>query len=269
VAAIFRSDLSLVISEAEMELLTTFYQVPRAILVSCPFLLEPNTGKISSFGERAHFISLGNFRHAPNWDAVLQLKEEIWRLIRKALPDVELHLYGAYPPPKATKLHQPQDGFLVKGWAPDARKVMAEARVCLAPLRFGAGLKGKLTEAMLCGTPSVTTEVGAEGIQGSMLWPGAVVDDAENFARKAVLLYTQEREWVASQERGGDLLRARFNRQKIGERVMDQVQEGLENLETYRAGNFVGSMLQHQSMKATQYLSQWIEAKNKNGEGAS
>ena len=262
VAAIFRCDLSLVISEVEQELLISQYQVPAGLLVFCPFLLRPDQEPIPTFHEREHMISIGNFRHAPNWDAVLQLKQEIWPLIRKELPETELHVYGAYPPPKAAQLHAPQDGFLVKGWAVDAREVMRQSRLCLAPLRFGAGLKGKLTEAMLCGTPSVTTSVGAEGIQGGYSWPGMIADDPVDFAKQAVALYSDEPEWKGHQVKAECILKKRFYREEIGQRVFSQVESGLKNLEAHRRKNFIGQMLQHQSLKATQYLSQWIEAKN-------
>jgi len=268
VAAIFRCDLSLVISEAEQELLVKQYQVPPELLIWCPFLLAPYEKPIRAFHEREHFISIGNFRHAPNWDAVLQLKQEIWPRIRKDLPKdtkVELHVYGAYPPPKAAQLHAPKDGFLIKGWATDAREVMSQARLCLAPLRFGAGLKGKLTEAMLCGTPSITTSVGAEGMAGTLPWPGEIADEPESFAKQAAALYSDESEWQLRQARGTDLLKQRFQRAEIGDRVFSQVESCLEKLESHRKKNFIGQMLQHQTIKATQYLSQWIEAKNQRG----
>ena len=261
VAAIFRCDLSLVISEVEMELLVSQYQTPEEILIWCPFLLADMPKEVPSFEERQHFISIGNFRHAPNWDAVLWLKKEIWPLVSQELPKAELHIYGAYPPPKAVQLNAPQERFLVKGWASDAREVMSHARLCLAPLRFGAGLKGKLTEAMLCGTPSVTSSVGAEGIQGTFAWPGALADDAENFAKKAVAIYSDAQEWTLRQTRAGDLLEKRFDRKEITERVLSRVESCYDDLQAHRSRNFIGQMLQHQTMKATQYMSQWIEAK--------
>ena len=262
VASIFRCDLTLVVSEFEQDLLMTRYQVPGELLIGCPFLLEPYQKQIPDFDEREHFLSIGNFRHAPNWDAVLWLKQKIWPLIRQGLPDAELHVYGAYPPPKASELHKPSEGFLVKGWASDAREVMSRSRLCLAPLRFGAGLKGKLTEAMLCGTPSITTPVGAEGIQGPLPWPGAVAEDAESFAKNAIALYGDEKEWRLRQEWGRDILEQRFSKEEIGGRVLRQIESCLKDKETHRRKNFIGQMLQHQSMRATQYMSQWIEAKN-------
>lgn len=262
VAAIFRSDLSLVISDAELKTLTVQYQVPQSLLVHCPFILEPNEELIPSYEQRSHFISIGNFRHAPNWDAVLRLKQEIWPLIRDKLPKAELHIYGAYPPPKATQLHNPKQGFLVKGWAPDAREVMSASRVCLAPLRFGAGLKGKLTEAMLCGTPSITTNIGAEGIQGECPWPGAIENEDYAFARAAVEIYQNSQKWHHAQNCSERILTERFDRSEIEAHLIQRVEHCLENLEEHRRGNFIGTMLQHQTMKATQYMSQWIEAKN-------
>lgn len=263
VAAIFRCDLTLVISAVEMELLQGRYAVPSSLLVYCPFMLEPLDEPVPTYGEREHFLSIGNFRHAPNWDAVLQLKEHVWPQIRAQLPEVELHIYGAYPPPKAVQLHNEKEGFLVKGWAEEASAVMSQARVCLAPLRFGAGLKGKLAEAMICGTPSVTTPAGAEGMQGALEWPGVVTEDWGRFSQAAVSLYSEQEKWEEMQERGQRILEQRFQREVIVQRVGDRVGPLLHDLRVHREQNFIGAMLQHQSMKATQYMSQWIEEKNK------
>ncbi|MGJ8676062.1 MAG: glycosyltransferase [Akkermansiaceae bacterium] len=267
-AAVFRSDLSLVISEVELELLTSKYQVPDDLLQYWPLVLEPrDQASMPSlpYEERNHFITIGNFRHEPNWDAVLWLKQEIWPLIRKSLPKAELHIYGAYPPPKATQLHNAKEGFLIKGWAEDSQEVMAKARVCLAPLRFGAGIKGKLIEAMLCKTPSVTTNIGAEGIQGiSPLqpWPGAVTNTAYEFAQQAIDLYTDAEQWQKMQHAGEHILEHRFNAQERNAALIQTVDVRLENIHAHREKNFIGSMLLHHTMKSTQYMSQWIEAKN-------
>lgn len=277
VASIFRCDLTLVISEAEYALLESVYEVPRRLMVYCPFLLSPYEERRPTFEERAHFISIGNFRHAPNWDAVLQLKQGIWADIRRALPKAELHVYGAYVPPKAMQLHNEREGFLVKGWAHDAREVIAGARVLLAPLRFGAGLKGKLTEAMLCGTPSITTAVGVEGIlppigeqqEGHLDWSGVVVEEVrsetqrQEFVAGAVALYQNATRWEKCQRNGEQILAQRFDPPEIRARVQSAVLAVMHDLAGHRAQNFIGAMLQHQSMKATQYMAQWIEEKNR------
>jgi hypothetical protein len=267
VASILRSDLTLMISSYEIDLLTLHFNVPAQLLLHLPFMLTPAPTQQAceetpSFGQRQHFITIGNFRHAPNWDSVLYLKEKIWPLIRKQLPTTELHIYGAYPPPKATALHNPTQGFLVKGWAKDAQQVMRNARLCLAPLRFGAGLKGKLCEAMQCGTPSITTHIGAEAMSAEFSWPGIIEDTPKAFAEAAVSLYQAQPHWEVCQAQGFEILNALYDSKTLGKRFISRLESLQANLSSERQKNFIGAMLRHHSMKSTQYMSQWIEVKN-------
>lgn len=281
IAAIFRCDLSLIISAFEYELLQNHYQVPKHILHHCPFMLNLDDPKrpTAGYAQRQHFMCIGNFRHEPNWDAVLWLKQSIWPLIRQQLPQAELHVYGAYPPPKATQLHNPKQGFLVKGWAEDAQLVMTQAKVCLAPLRFGAGLKGKLIEAMLCETPSVTTSIGNEGMAGlsnnlaqkELEWPGYVVkfdvkqqeQTAFDFAQQAVSLYRDEKAWINAQKQCDSWLIQHFDMTPLQASLLKRIKQIQNMLGKHRSQNFVGQMLQHHHLKSTQYMAQWIEAKNR------
>ena len=102
VAAIYRCDLTIMISPVEIALLVEHYQVPASHLCYLPFLYDEEALSQPSlpYAQRNHFIAIGNFRHAPNWDSVLWLKQQIWPQIRKVLPQAELHIYGAYPPKK-------------------------------------------------------------------------------------------------------------------------------------------------------------------------
>lgn len=263
VAAILRCDLSLIISPVEYELLQSEFGVNQNLLLQLPFMLELFEQPSPNFDDRAHFMSIGNFRHAPNWDAVLWLKQQIWPLIRKQLPQAQLHVYGAYPPPKATQLHDQSQGFLVKGWALDANEVMQQARVCVAPLRFGAGIKGKLAEAMINGTPNVTTTVGAEAMACGLEWPGLIADDAQQFADFAVKLYQDQQLWHDCQQNGFKIIEKGYNHQQLAAKLIDVVNHQLANLKQIRDQNFTGAMLRHHHHKSTQYMSQWIEAKNK------
>jgi glycosyltransferase involved in cell wall biosynthesis len=270
VAAIYRCDLAFVISSYEMQLLQQHYNIPANLLCYCPFWQDGPYAQVPALADRAHFISIGNFRHAPNWQAVLWLKQQIWPLIRKQLPKAELHIYGAYPPPKATALHNAREGFLVKGWAEDAVAVMQQARLCLAPLQFGAGLKGKLLEAMQCGTPSITTSVGAEGMsikENSSDWPGAIADNADAFAAAACALYQDESAWQAAQQRGYRILTECFSEDQA-KQVWQQLQQLLDESaaarSTRRHTNFTGQMLQSHAYRSTRYMGQWIAAKNRN-----
>ncbi|WP_027856537.1 glycosyltransferase [Marinobacterium jannaschii] len=267
VAAILRCDLTLMISSTEIELLTRQFKVDPALLHHLTFMLpaldEDQRNQWPAFSERKHFVTIGNFRHAPNWDSVLYLKQTIWPLIRKRLPEAQMHIYGAYPPKKATQLDNPRERFRVLGWAEDAEAVMRNARLCLAPLRFGAGIKGKLVEAMLCGTPSVTTSVGAEAMHGTLPWNGVVADEPQQIADAAVALYQDQALWQQSQAYADAILQQFYDGESQGRALLARIDLLLNNLQQHRLNNFTGQMLRHHSMKSTQYMSQWIEAKNR------
>lgn len=264
VAAIYRCDLTLIISDYEKQLLETEFGVSPDLLLHLPFMLD--TSKLKqprpAFEERQHFVTIGNFRHAPNWDAVLQLKQ-LWPKIRKQLPDAELHVYGAYPPKKATDLHQPKSGFLVKGWAEDANEVVRDARVMLAPLRFGAGIKGKLVEAMLNGTPSVTTPIGAEAMHGELPWNGLIANDDTGFINGAVELYQNPELWQQSQQNGDAIIQQRYPAQPLQTKLLARIETLHNRLAEHRLNNFTGAMLRHHHQRSTQFMSQWIETKTK------
>ncbi len=265
IAAIFRCDVSLMISHFEIDFLMRYFSVPAELLLYCPFLLDmPDTKKWQNFEQREHFVSIGNFLHAPNWDAVQWLKQSIWPAIRTQLPQAQLHIYGAYTPQKARELHNEREGFLVQGWAEDALAVMRSARVCLAPLRFGAGIKGKLADAMLTGTPSITTSIGAEAMHDNLPWCGLVADDAQAFADAAVNLYQNETLWLQSQQAGADILQRCFNKTEYGAALIAQLEQANEQIGQRRLQNMVGRMLRHHQHKSTHYMARWIEEKNRN-----
>lgn len=264
IASIYRSDLTLLISDYEMALLMEKFSISPSLLHFTPFMFDEShmANPVPAFDQRTHFISIGNFRHAPNWDAVLWLKETIWPLIRNALPEAELHIYGSYPPKKATALHKPTEGFHLMGWAPDAMEVMKMARVSLAPLRYGAGIKGKLADAMLAGTPSITTSVGAEAMHGELDWCGTIEDEPEAFVEAAIAIYRDQQLWHTAQQRGFEIVRQRFNKDKNGAALIKRINEMRERLASDRQENFIGTMLRHHHHRSTEFMSRWIELKN-------
>jgi len=264
IAAMHRSDLSILVSDYEIELLQTQFAISADIIHLCPFMFEPHQACVSSpaFEQRAGFICIGNFRHAPNWDAVLWLKQQIWPFIRARLPDVSVHIYGAYTPPKALALHDPDNGFHVLGRAEQLDAVMQQARVNLAPLRFGAGIKTKLADAMLHGTPSVTTSIGAEGMHRGLPWAGTVADDAKTFADAAVALYLDAAQWQQARKNGFDIVSHVFNAGSNGDALIARLLHLKENLAAHRQRQFTGLMLRHHHQRSTEFMSRWIEAKN-------
>lgn len=267
IASIYRSDLTLIISEAEMALLETTFKVPRSLLVYLPFMMDglpnKNIQLLPKFEGRNHFITIGNFLHEPNYNAVLYLKETIWPLIRKLLPKAELHIYGAYASEKVNQLHNEKQGFLVKGFTEDVDAVMQIAKVCLAPIRFGAGLKGKLMDAMKNGTPCVTSTIGAEGMFGNMEANGFIEDNPGVFVNKAIVLFEEETIWKAKQNNGFQIINERFNKNGHQNNFSDQINEIKDHLQKHRLNNFTGQMLQHHTLQSTKFMSKWIEEKNK------
>lgn len=268
VASILRCDLSLMISEYEMDVLQRHFKVDASLLLYLPFMIDAKPlPDLPSYAERENFVCIGNFRHAPNWNSVLWLNSEIWPLIRQKMPAAQMHVYGAYPPKKAMALHNPKKGFHVLGWADDALSVLSEAKICLAPLRFGAGIKGKFADAMLAGTPSVTTPVGAESMclerDGQALWAGCIGDSAQAIAAAAVELYENEGEWLDAQRLGCEILRERFNKARYEAELVERIAVLSAEIERHRHNNFTGAMLRHHHHRSTKFMSQWIEVKGR------
>ena len=267
IASIYRSDISLIISETEMKILQNQFKVDESLLCYLPFMLDEiskeDVETLPSFNQRNHFITIGNFLHEPNYNAVMYLKESIWPLIKKKLPKAEMHIYGSYASQKVNQLNNPKEQFFIKGFASDVNEVMQQAKVCLAPIRFGAGLKGKLIDAMQNGTPCVTTTVGAEGMFGELNANGFIEDNPEEFANKAVQLFNDEILWKERQSNGFEVINKRFNKEAFQQKLLSKIQDTIKQLNENRLHNFIGSMLQHQTMQSTKFMSKWIEEKNK------
>lgn len=263
-ASILRCDLSLIISEYEMELLQNTFKISSELLYYLPFLVETVSDKttIPSFEERQNFLAIGNLLHAPNVDSVFQLKE-IWPEIKKQLPQAELHIYGAYAPQQILQLHNKKEGFIIKGWTDNVENVMKTYILQLSPLRFGAGLKGKLLDAMRFGLPSVTTEIGVEGMHGKLSFGGNSTTSTEDFINASVKLYSEEKFWNQAQQNGFEIINNRFQKNLFSEDFKKQIRTLSENLEKHRQENFMGQILRHHTLQSTKYLSRWIEAKNK------
>ncbi len=265
IASIYRCDLSLIISSFELELLTEVLKIDKSLLLLLPFMIDEIQENIQwpTYDQRTDFLFIGGGKHAPNVDAILHLKNNIWPLIRQQLPNAKLNVYGAYLPQQVLEMHNTKEGFWVQGRAEDVQIVMQQARVCLVPLRFGAGIKGKLLEAMRNGTPSVTTSIGAEGMQGILDWNGFIENSPADFANAAVRLYTDATTWQTAQEQGKTLVNTLFSKNSLETLLVSKLDDLQMNLSNHRKQNFIGALLQHQTLSATKYMGKWIEEKNK------
>lgn len=264
IASIYRSDLTLLISTTESELLKTVFQIPEGLLLTLPFMLEAvankNNQELPSFEERKDFLFIGNGKHAPNIDAITYLKATIWPLIRKKSPQSSLNIYGAYLPQQITEMHKPNEGFYVHGWLENLDITLQQTRINLAPIRFGAGLKGKVIDGMRNGTPTITTTIGVEGISDFL----NIYDDPSVFAQKAMLLYSNKTSWLKAQDGQFKILAAQFAKEKLVPSLFHKIDRLEESLKEHRNKNFIGVLLQHQTMASTKFMSKWIAEKNKN-----
>lgn len=262
IASILRCDLSLIISEFEYQLLTDKFNINPDILFYIPFLTEKIVKNKTDFEDRKHFVSIGNFLHEPNWQTVLKLRS-IWKNIRKELPEAELHIYGAYATEKVFQLDNEKEGFLVKGRAENVEKIFNQYRVLLAPIPFGAGLKGKLWESMQFGLPNVTSSVGAEAMHKDSPWNGFVEDSDEVFVEKSIGLYKNESVWNQANENAYQILKQNFDKKLYVNQFWETISKIENNLENHRAENYLGKILQQHQLNSTKYMSRWIEEKNR------
>ena len=262
IASILRCDLTLMVSEFEMDLLHIHFKIDKELLFYLPLFSEQLDDN-PSFENRADFVFIGNFLHEPNLDCVCYLANTIWPSLHLKLPEAKLFVYGAYPNDKVMQLNNSRINFQILGRAEDAAEVIKNARVMLAPLRFGAGIKGKLLEAMQCGTPSVTSSIGAEAMAGDLEWNGFIMDDSNEFVASAIALYLDVSLWEKSQKKGYNILEKRYQKASFESEFINRVYSLKENLKQHRNANFMGSILQFHLNSSTKYMSKWIEEKNK------
>ncbi len=260
VGAILRCDLTIMISKVEISLLEQEFNISSEQLIYLPFLCFNPVKKAVPFQQRKDFMSIGNWLHPPNRDAVFELKKS-WIQIRK-LTGANLHVYGAYPNDEILRMNNPSIGFHVKGWVEDVDAVMQEHRVLLAPLRFGAGLKGKLFDAMRNNLPSVTTWIGAEGmIHSGQQWPGEIISNQEELIQKSSLLYNSETSWNSSSNKCCDLLEANYSKE-MAEEFLTKIPAVQKHLASHRGRFFTGEILKSDLQAKHKYLSKYIEVKN-------
>jgi O-antigen biosynthesis protein len=269
-ASILRSDLALVISSFELDLLQRDYGVPPAQVELCRLLHADTPAPRSEAGEPEGFAWIGNFRHPPNLDSFLWLHEELWPALRSRKPGATLHAYGAYPTREVMALDDRELGFRVHGPAGDVTEAMARHRVNLAPLRFGAGIKGKIVDGWRSGLPVVTTPIGAEGLgyAPSSPWGGLVANTASEFVEAAVVLYENDELRRQTAAEGFRLAAELFDRNREGTRLLSKIAELRGDLEGVRARNVLGRTLKLQSHRSTEYFSRWIELKNRAPSGS-
>lgn len=205
-ALIQACDITFVVSPIEHALLARELPQARVELLSNVHELY---GRRADFASRNGLVFVGGFNHPPNEDAVRWLVGEIFPLIHAQRPDLTLHLIGDIPEAARSSLAAP--GVQIHGRIADLAPWMDGCRVALAPLRYGAGVKGKVNMAMSHGMPVVATSMAAEGMQLRDGEEILLADDTAGFAAAVLRLHEDETLWLRLSERGLDNVREHFS----------------------------------------------------------
>lgn len=195
---IARADATFVVSEVERSLLTQ--DAPQA-QVDILSNLHRVAGPGRAFEQRRDLVFVGGFRHPPNVDAVRWFATEVFPLIRAELPELRFHCIGADAPPEIAALAE-QPGVEIHGHVPDLDPYMNGARIAVAPLRYGAGVKGKVNLSMAHGQPVVATACAVEGMHLRDGEDALVADTAADYAQAVLRLYRDPALWQRLSENG-------------------------------------------------------------------
>ncbi|HEX8457579.1 MAG TPA: glycosyltransferase [Pyrinomonadaceae bacterium] len=185
--------------------------------------IHPPGGRGAQFAAREHLLFLGNLIHRPNADAVHHFMRDIFPHVRRALPQVKLRVVGDNVTPEIAAYAAADVEVL--GYVPDIEPYLGRSRVMVVPIRYGAGLKGKLGDALAHGLPVVTTSIGAEGFGLTGGVEALVADDPEEFAAAVVRLYEREDVWTELSERGYRHIEKHFAPAAIAEVVNASMRE--------------------------------------------
>lgn len=265
VSSLLRVDFSLIISIFEVDLLQDQFDVDALRLFYLPFLINQDHFKrykscAAPFEERLDFCTIGNLKHAPNLDSVRQLKMGIWPKIKLEIPQAQLFVYGSNAPREVLEMHDPALGFHVKGHTTSVDKVLSKHRVMLAPLRYGAGLKGKIFDAMKNGLPSIMTSTAAEGMFSLNAIPGIISNSNEDFISSAIQLYQDESLWNNYKSNGFKILQDDYKESAYAKALFHHIQ--LHQTGNVPVRSFSQCMMNHHADAHFKFMSYWIKSKS-------
>ena len=200
------SDVTLVVSPIEQELLAKDAPGARVEVLSNVHEVH---GCRTPFDARRDLVFVGGFQHPPNTDAVIWFVRDVFPLVRAKLPDCKFHVIGSKVPPSITALAD--EHVIVHGYVEDIEPYMDGCRVSVAPLRYGAGVKGKVNMAMSYGLPVVATPIAVEGMHVESGEDVLVATDAQAFADAVIRVHGDEALWNRLSARGLDNVRRHFS----------------------------------------------------------
>lgn len=204
--AIKNSDFTLAVSCVEKNIILS--EAPESNVVIVP-TIHNVVEDVPGFESRNDLIFIGGFGHKPNEDAVLYFATEIMPKVLKELPRAKFKIVGSNMPQSIKNLAS--ESIIPLGFVEDLRDLFANAKMLVAPLRYGAGVKGKITQSLSNGLPVITTELGAEGIGLVDLSNALIATNTTDFVNKIILLYENEVIWNRLSSGGLSLVNEKFS----------------------------------------------------------
>lgn len=201
------ADLTIVVSEREAEMLA--HQAVGAEVVTIPLIREWATDAVPEFEARNGVCFIGGFAHQPNVDAVDYFIKSIWPLIQKRQPDMQFYIVGSNMPARLRDIDVP--GVVPVGFVEDLSSWLGAVRVSVAPLRYGAGAKGKIVSSIGAGVPCVSTVIGAEGMGLAHDDTIVVVDCERSFAEQVLSLHNDKAYWQRLSQAGMTFIREKYS----------------------------------------------------------
>ncbi|MCB1581801.1 MAG: glycosyltransferase [Xanthomonadales bacterium] len=184
-------NLTLVVSPYEQKVLS---KENPALKVDVLSNIHEVYGNQKSFQQRRDIMFIGGYQHTPNVDGILWFVEEIFPIISESLPHITLHIIGSKAPKQVSALGD-QPNIKFHGFVEDIEPFMQDIRIAVAPLRFGAGVKGKVNMSMSYGQPVVGTKVAVEGMHTTHKQDVMMADEPKEFAQAVIKLYQDEPLW--------------------------------------------------------------------------
>ncbi len=215
-ALVKMSDVTVTVTEEERAQLLRI--VPGARVAVIPTIHEL-AGAIEPPGGREGVLFVGGFEHPPNGDAVLYLVREVMPKVWAELPEASVMIAGGSVPGEVTELAGPRVEVL--GWVKDLEPLLARARALVVPVRFGAGVKGKITQGLASGLPVITTTIGAEGLGGEDGVNMMIADDATALAERVLAVLRDDELWQRISGGGAELAKARCSPALLDERLAE------------------------------------------------
>ena len=174
-------------------------------------------GSLTPFALRHDLLFIGSFQHPPNADAVIYFAREIFPLVMQDLSGVKFYVIGDNPPPEVIALASEQ--IILTGLQTNVQTYFDAVRLSVAPLRFGAGVKGKINQSMGFGVPVVATSLAAEGMSLTHQEDAMIADTPEAFAEAVVSLYNSEPLWDKLSRNGVSKTRELFSKEAAREQL--------------------------------------------------